>query len=114
MTRYGYGDGRDHGRDYHDQDRDYRQPRYEQPGRRADYQTHDDRGGRQPVGYQPVYDNRPPYNQPPPPAKKRRWPLWIALGVVGVVLVSCVAAIANSGSDSGPGSTLSSGATTQD
>ncbi|ADP83218.1 hypothetical protein [Pseudofrankia inefficax] len=95
MPRYDYGDDGGYsdqsGRGHHHDDR---QPRYQEPYQRGDYRDRD--GRQQPVGYQPTYG----YQQqtpPPAPAKKRRWPLWAALAVVGIILVSCVAAVASSG-----------------
>jgi hypothetical protein len=77
MTHYG---DRDHGRGY--QGPGYTQPYYQQPG-----------------GYPPGHGNQPPSGPPRRPAGMRRWPLWAALGVVALLFVSCVAAIAGSGDD---------------
>jgi len=104
-SNYGDRDRDNRGDSYRDRG-DYRDQRQPRPDRYADYQ---DRGRgyadrRQPVGYRPAYDNPPPYSPPqPPPAKKRRWPLWAALAVAGVVLVSCVAAVASSSGGGGTG-----------
>lgn len=117
MPRYGYSDDRqDH--DYYGRSQDGRGqadrsgPQYQQPDtRNGDYQ---DRGysgrnnpgygdRRQPVGYQPSYNNWQAPVPPPAPAKKRHWPLWAALGVLAVIVVACTAAVASSGGGSGTG-----------
>ncbi|MBL7498320.1 hypothetical protein I6A84_33850 [Frankia sp. CNm7] len=51
----------------------------------------------QPTG--PGPQGYPPYPPPPrqQPAWRRRLPLWIALGVVAIGVVSCIAAVASSG-----------------
>ncbi|MBX6389043.1 MAG: hypothetical protein IRZ08_08595 [Frankia sp.] len=99
MSRYDYGDFGDR-RGYREEQR-YRPqqpPRRQSLGYRPDQSAHDDRPGRDAhAGYQPYAQPPPGYGYGPRP-KKRRWPLFLALGVVACGLAGCVAFVVGVGS----------------